>query len=183
MLSPLLILLMAVATGVAVANNYYVQPLLDTIANSFKVSHTAAGMLVTTAQLFYGAGLLLLVPLADMVERRRLIVVMMLLATLGLLISALATNLLVTAGNCRCRGLFGGGSGFGAIGSNPSRSITTWPGGRNRNGRAAVRHTAGPSGRRGDFHMDFLASSVLAGRRRNAAYYLIAGACLAGVSI
>ncbi|GGY97036.1 MFS transporter [Shewanella fodinae] len=93
MLSPLLILLMAVATGVAVANNYYVQPLLDTIANSFKVSHTAAGMLVTTAQLFYGAGLLLLVPLADMVERRRLIVVMMLLATLGLLISALATNL------------------------------------------------------------------------------------------
>ncbi|MBO1271488.1 MFS transporter [Shewanella sp. 4t3-1-2LB] len=93
MLSPLLILLMAVATGVAVANNYYVQPLLDTIANYFKVSHTAAGMLVTTAQLFYGAGLLLLVPLADMVERRRLIVVMMLLATLGLLISALATNL------------------------------------------------------------------------------------------
>ncbi|TCN78481.1 MFS transporter [Shewanella fodinae] len=93
MLSPLLILLMAVATGVAVANNYYVQPLLDTIANYFKVSHTAAGMLVTTAQLFYGAGLLLLVPLADMFERRRLIVVMMLLATLGLLISALATNL------------------------------------------------------------------------------------------
>lgn len=93
MLSPLLILLMAVATGVAVANNYYVQPLLDTIANYFKVSHTAAGTLVTTAQLFYGAGLLLLVPLADMVERRRLIIVMMLLATVGLFISAMATNL------------------------------------------------------------------------------------------
>ncbi|MDF0532781.1 MFS transporter [Shewanella sp. A32] len=93
MLSPLLVLLMAVATGVAVANNYYVQPLLDTIANYFKVSHTAAGMLVTTAQLFYGAGLLLLVPLADMVERRRLIIVMMLLATVGLFISAMAPNL------------------------------------------------------------------------------------------
>ncbi|MFQ6370148.1 MFS transporter [Shewanella sp. YIC-542] len=92
-LSSWLTLLLAVATGVAVANNYYAQPLLETIAKHFSVSQTAAGMLVTTAQLFYGAGLLLLVPLADMLERRRLIVVMLLLATLGLLICAMAPNL------------------------------------------------------------------------------------------
>ena len=72
-LSPALILLMSVATGLAVASNYYAQPLLDTIARAFNLSASSAGFIVTAAQLGYAAGLLFLVPLGDMFERRMLI--------------------------------------------------------------------------------------------------------------
>ncbi|KFZ39248.1 transporter [Shewanella mangrovi] len=91
-LSSKLILLMAIATGVAVANNYYVQPLLDTIAQAFGISHALAGSVVTAAQLSYGLGLFFLVPLADLVERRRMIVLLMLLATSGLFVNAIAPS-------------------------------------------------------------------------------------------
>ena len=57
-LSPALILLMSVATGLAVASNYYAQPLLDTIARAFNLSASSAGFIVTAAQLGYAAGLL-----------------------------------------------------------------------------------------------------------------------------
>lgn len=88
-----LVLLMATATGIAVASNYYAQPLLDTIASEFGLSHSSAGNIVTTAQLSYGIGLLFLVPLADRLERRKLIIVMSLFATIGLLINGFSTNL------------------------------------------------------------------------------------------
>lgn len=57
-LSPALIVLMSVATGLAVASNYYAQPLLDTIAHHFSLSASSAGFIVTAAQLGYAAGLL-----------------------------------------------------------------------------------------------------------------------------
>lgn len=88
-----LILLMATATGLAVASNYYAQPLLHSIAENFGLSTTAAGTIVIAAQLSYGAGLLLLAPLGDLFEQRRLIVTMVLIATAGLVISACAPNL------------------------------------------------------------------------------------------
>lgn len=88
-----LILLMATATGLAVASNYYAQPLLHSIAENFDLSTTAAGTIVIAAQLSYGAGLLLLAPLGDLFEQRRLIVTMVLIATAGLVISACAPNL------------------------------------------------------------------------------------------
>lgn len=50
-LSPGLVTLMAIATGVAVASNYYAQPLLHTIAAEFGISNGAAGLIVTVAQL------------------------------------------------------------------------------------------------------------------------------------
>ncbi|QEL12671.1 MFS transporter [Kushneria phosphatilytica] len=84
---------MAVTTGLAVASNYYAQPLLHTIADQLALSYSSAGIIVTTAQGGYAAGLLLLVPLGDLFERRRMIVIMMLLAALGLLISASAESL------------------------------------------------------------------------------------------
>ncbi|MBW8373330.1 MFS transporter [Stenotrophomonas sp.] len=84
------VLLMAFATGVAVASNYYAQPLLHTIAGQFGVSFARAGTVVTVAQLSYAAGLILLVPLGDLFERRRLIVVMSLLSAAGLVLSALS---------------------------------------------------------------------------------------------
>ena len=83
-LSPALILLMSVATGLAVASNYYAQPLLDTIARAFNLSASSAGFIVTAAQLGYAVGLLFLVPLGDMFERRMLIVSMTLLAVISI---------------------------------------------------------------------------------------------------
>jgi len=81
------------ATGLAVASNYYAQPLLDTIARAFSLSASSAGFIVTAAQLGYAAGLLFLVPLGDMFERRRLIVSMTLLAAGGMLITASSQSL------------------------------------------------------------------------------------------
>ncbi|URQ60089.1 MFS transporter [Pantoea alhagi] len=92
-LSPTLVALMSIATGLAVASNYYAQPLLDTIARSFNLSVNQAGFIITTAQLGYAAGLLLLVPLGDRLERRGLIVGMSLLAAGGMVITALSDNL------------------------------------------------------------------------------------------
>ncbi|MFV3405016.1 MFS transporter [Pseudomonas sp. NY15463] len=88
-----LILLMATATGLAVASNYYAQPLLHSIAEHFGLSTASAGSIVIAAQLSYGAGLLLLAPLGDLFEQRRLIVSMTLIASVGLLISACAQSL------------------------------------------------------------------------------------------
>ncbi|KRA02811.1 MAG: MFS transporter [Achromobacter sp.] len=84
---------MSVATGLAVASNYYAQPLLHTIGQQFSISNAAAGAIVTTAQLSYAVGLMLLVPLGDMFERRSLIVLMNLLSAGGLLISAFSTSI------------------------------------------------------------------------------------------
>lgn len=91
-LSPVLMWLMTLATGLAVAGNYYAQPLLPEITHGLDISATSAGGIVTTAQLGYAVGLLLIVPLGDMLERRRLIILMMLLATVGLVISATASS-------------------------------------------------------------------------------------------
>ncbi|RZA00856.1 MAG: MFS transporter, partial [Moraxellaceae bacterium] len=87
-LTPALVMLMAFATGVAVASNYYAQPLLHSISSYFDLSYASAGMLVTLAQLCYALGLVLLVPLGDLLEQRRLIVGMLLLSTAGLVLSA-----------------------------------------------------------------------------------------------
>jgi predicted MFS family arabinose efflux permease len=75
---------MAVACGAAVANLYYAQPLLDTIAHEFHVSDGAAGLLVTASQVGYAAGLVLLVPLGDLLERRRLITGTLLVTAIAL---------------------------------------------------------------------------------------------------
>lgn len=88
-----LTILMAIATGLVVASNYYAQPLLDTIAAQFNLTTNMAGFIVTAAQLGYAVGLLFLVPLGDLFERKRLILLMTLLSASGLLITALSTNI------------------------------------------------------------------------------------------
>ncbi|TWR87102.1 MFS transporter [Pseudomonas saxonica] len=87
LLSRGLTLLMATATGLTVASNYYAQPLLHTIAAEFGLSSGYAGLIVIAAQLSYGAGLFFLVPLGDLLEQRRLVVAMTLLSAVGLLLS------------------------------------------------------------------------------------------------
>ncbi|WP_144638645.1 MFS transporter [Bordetella genomosp. 13] len=85
-----MVLLMAIATGLAVSGNYYAQPLLHSIGQQFGLSNAQAGSIVTTAQLSYAVGLILLVPLGDVLERRGLIVCMTVLSGCGLLVSSFA---------------------------------------------------------------------------------------------
>ncbi|MDM6897822.1 MFS transporter [Enterobacter hormaechei] len=88
------------------ASNYYAQPLLDTIARAFDLSASSAGFIVTAAQLGYAAGLLFLVPLGDMFERRMLIVSMTLLAAGGMLITASSQSLTMMIIGTALTGLF-----------------------------------------------------------------------------
>jgi predicted MFS family arabinose efflux permease len=84
---------MAVAGGVSVANLYYAQPLLDTIARSLDVSKETAGLLVTFTQVGYLVGILALVPLGDMLERRRYVPRILLVAAVALACTAAAPSL------------------------------------------------------------------------------------------
>jgi predicted MFS family arabinose efflux permease len=76
--------LFAVAGGLAVANVYYAQPLLDAMATEFGIDPATIGLVVTFTQVGLGLGLLLLVPLGDLLNRRRLIVGQMLGSVLAL---------------------------------------------------------------------------------------------------
>ncbi|KAA1418126.1 MFS transporter [Mumia zhuanghuii] len=82
-----LLLLMALATGLSVSANYLAQPLLDMLATDLGVSDASAATIVTAAQIGYAVGLLLVVPLGDLVERRRL-AVSLLGATAALLVAS-----------------------------------------------------------------------------------------------
>src|SRR5450830_554978 len=84
-LPPTLVWLFACAAGLSVANVYYAQPLLATLAHEFGMTDAASGMVITATQLGCALALLLLVPLGDMLNRRRLT-----LFQLGLLAIVLA---------------------------------------------------------------------------------------------
>ncbi|WP_375388807.1 MFS transporter [uncultured Amnibacterium sp.] len=90
-----LTLLFAIAGGAAVGNLYWAQPLLDFIARDLRTNTAAAGALVTSTQLGYATGVLLLVPLGDVLNRRLLVPVAMLCAAAALLASALAPTFAV----------------------------------------------------------------------------------------
>src|ERR1700712_2924530 len=85
-----LTLLFAVAGGAAVGNLYWAQPLLDFIARDLRTDTAAAGWLVTATQLGYALGVLLFVPLGDLLDRRVLVPVALLCAAVALGVSALA---------------------------------------------------------------------------------------------
>ena len=85
--------LFAVAAGAAIANLYWAQPLLGFIAGELGAATTAAGWLVTATQVGYAAGVLLLVPLGDVLDRRRFVPVMLLASAAALLLCALAPSI------------------------------------------------------------------------------------------
>lgn len=91
-IAPRLVLVMAVATGLAIANNYYAQPLLPLISRSLHVSSALTGLIVTCAQCGYALGILLIVPLGDIVERRRLVVALAVLTAAALFCYGSAPN-------------------------------------------------------------------------------------------
>ncbi len=85
-------LALAAASGLAVANVYYAQPLLDEMAGDLGIAPSTVGIVVTVTQLCYALGLLLLVPLGDLWNRRRLIALQMLLSAVVLTSVGLAQS-------------------------------------------------------------------------------------------
>ncbi|MGE7109771.1 MFS transporter [Lysinibacillus sp. NPDC047702] len=88
-------LLFAAACGISVANIYFAQPLLDQLSEAFGIKHSTIGIVITITQIFYGLGLLLLVPLGDILNQRRIIIGQMLLSIMALVIVGTAFSSIV----------------------------------------------------------------------------------------
>ncbi|MEV6367052.1 MFS transporter [Micromonospora musae] len=87
-----LTLILATASGFSVANIYYSQPLLDLIAQAFHTTEGSAATVVTMTQLGYAAGIIVLMPLGDLIENRAL-------ASRILIVTAIAAGLTAVAPN------------------------------------------------------------------------------------
>lgn len=85
--------LMAAGSGLVVANNYYNQPLLGKIADAFHISEAKASAVSVLTQAGYAVGLLFIIPLGDMMRRKRLILTDFVLIFFVLLLAALAPNI------------------------------------------------------------------------------------------
>jgi predicted MFS family arabinose efflux permease len=96
-LPPGLVRLMAVTCAVTVANLYYAQPLLASIAGSLHAGQGSVSLLVTAGQAGYAAGLLLIVPAGDIMRRRPLLTGLLAICSLTLAGCALAPALPVLA--------------------------------------------------------------------------------------
>lgn len=88
--SAALLTVLTLGVGVLVANLYYAQPLIASIGAELHISPKVAGSVVSVAQVGYGTGLFFLVPAADLIENKRLVLTLMGLTVAGL--AALATS-------------------------------------------------------------------------------------------
>ena len=88
-----LLWLMAIACGLCAGTNYYAQPLIGSIQQYFQVPEAQVALTVTFAQVAYALGLLLIVPLGDIVNKTKFIPLLMLIAALGLFISAFSSHI------------------------------------------------------------------------------------------
>ena len=84
----MLVLLFAIAAGLSVANVYYAQPLLDALALEFGIADASIGIVVTATQVGCALALVFVVPLGDLIDRRRLILIQ--LACLVLVLAGVA---------------------------------------------------------------------------------------------
>jgi predicted MFS family arabinose efflux permease len=85
-------LVMAIACGLAAANIYYNQPILGIMESAFPAQATVIGLVPTATQLGFAVGLLLLVPLGDRFDRRRLILIQLAALALSLAATAVAPD-------------------------------------------------------------------------------------------
>ncbi len=86
--NPWLVLLLAFSCGLVVANIYYAQPLVGPISVALGLASHSAGLIVTLTQVGYGLGLVFVIPLADYVENRRLVLGAVALSALSMLAAA-----------------------------------------------------------------------------------------------
>jgi len=87
-----LLLVFAVTCGMSVANIYYAQPLLDSIGAAFAIGAASVGVVVTLTQVGYAIGLLFIVPLGDLIDRRKLAVAQTFLSAVALVVVGTANH-------------------------------------------------------------------------------------------
>ncbi|EKG35126.1 MFS permease protein [Pseudomonas syringae pv. avellanae str. ISPaVe013] len=87
-----LMFLFATTCALSVANVYFAQPLLDSMSASLSVGTGVVGIVVTATQIGYALGLLFVVPLGDMLNRRTLILTQMLISAVALCAVGLSQN-------------------------------------------------------------------------------------------
>lgn len=92
-LSTPLLLLMTFATGLCVGSLYYCQPLLHQMQESLNTTTSMVGLIPTLTQLGYALGMFFFIPLGDMYEKRRLIVLSTFLSAMALLLVAFAPTI------------------------------------------------------------------------------------------
>jgi len=91
------LVLFAIASGFAVGNLYFVQPLLGRISTDLGTSVTHNGLLVTLVQLGYVAGIIFLLPLGDVLNRKLFVPIMMTIAGIGQLAISQSTSFTLVA--------------------------------------------------------------------------------------
>lgn len=96
-LNRFLVLIMAAATGITVANLYYIQPLLAEIAAEFNVTQVSVGFVAMLTQAGYALGMLFLLPLADIKEKRKLIITMLCFSCGSLLLMFFSNSVIMIA--------------------------------------------------------------------------------------
>jgi predicted MFS family arabinose efflux permease len=89
----ILVLLLAVGAGLGAATLYYAQPMLGVLGSEFQATPGAIGLVPTLTQLGYALGILLLAPLGDRYDRRRIILGKVVALAAALLTAAAAPNL------------------------------------------------------------------------------------------
>jgi len=92
-LSGFQILIMAIAAGVAVANIYYNQPILKEIASTYHATEAQVGLISMFSQIGYGLGLFFITPLGDKVNKKNLILILLLVLFATLLLMSLAVSI------------------------------------------------------------------------------------------
>ncbi len=100
------IILMAIAAGICTGGNYFSQPLIHSISVSLNLTETTTAWVPTLAQITYACGLLFLMPLGDIIEKRKLLFIFMLLASSGLIISGFSHNIYLLLLGTVITGLF-----------------------------------------------------------------------------
>lgn len=89
-----LILVMSIACGLTIANLYYIQPLLADIAKTFHVDQLSLGFAAMLTQIGYAIGMIFILPLGDIKEKRNLIVIMLLCSVISLMCMFFSPNIL-----------------------------------------------------------------------------------------
>ena len=101
-----LVWLMAITCGLVVANIYYNQPLLAAIGRTFHLSDSSASLVATATQVGYTLGMLFVVPLGDKLERKRMMLIMLLGAAACMALAAWSPSFAVLAGASTLIGIF-----------------------------------------------------------------------------
>lgn len=90
-----LIVILAIASGVTVANIYYIQPLLNEFSKYFSITSSQSGILATLTQIGYAAGLFFILPAADIINRKKLLLSILFFSIISLFLFTLSPNFTV----------------------------------------------------------------------------------------